>query len=373
MRSFVSGLGRAVIFNGADKPLELIQARLPRPNRGEILVEIECSTICSSDLHTHSGRRIEPMPTVLGHEIVGRIMRFGDDARRIDARGEKLDAGDRITWTIGASCGNCGNCHDGLEQKCLKLVKYGHERIGLDMPFRGGLADVVLLSPGTGMVKLPDVLPADVSLEIMTLANCSTATAVAVLRAGFARRNRPGMSVAVLGAGVLGLTACAMARSIYQASVVIACDRDRDRAQRALQFGATHICTDLSELASIAKEVTGQDGVDVAVELAGSIQTTQAAAEVARTGGTAVLAGTTMPTDPLVIQPQRIVRRLLRIEGVHNYVTSDLIAAVDFLLGKGHLFPMQSLIAGRYELSKTTEAFTKGHANAGMRVAIVPE
>lgn len=372
----------AALFLGPGQPLELIRAAIPTPGAGETLVRVECCAVCSSDLHTHAGRRAEPTPTVLGHEIVGRVMSFGPGAQAVDARGDALAAGDRVTWTVAASCGKCVNCRDGLDQKCAALVKYGHERVSRDMPFRGGLAEVVLLSAGTGIVKLPEGADAGV----MALANCSTATVAAALRTGFARRNRPGLAVAVLGAGVLGLTACAMARRKYAAGVVIAVDRDAARARAAMDFGATHTCTDLLELETLAKTTTGGVGVDVAVELAGTVHTARAALAIARTGGTVVLAGTTLPTDPLIIEPQSLVRRLLRIEGVHNYVTADLITAVDFLLGEaaggaaggggvgetgGAGFPFASLIAARYPLEEVAAAFARGHDCAGRRVAVM--
>lgn len=362
----------AALYKGAGERLELVEALVPAPGLGEVLVRVECCAVCSSDLHTHAGRRSEPTPTVLGHEIVGRIVSFGENAARVDARGVSLYPGDRITWTVAASCGVCENCRDGLDQKCAKLVKYGHERVTREMPFRGGLAEVVLLSPGTGMVKLPGEISGEVTLEVLTLANCSTATVAAVLRAGFARRNRQGMAVAVIGAGVLGLTACAMARSTYRCSVVIACDRDPSRAELAKAFGATHYCSDLAELGALSTNVTNGQGVDVAVELAGSHATAEAAMGVVRTGGTVVLAGTTLPTQPLVIEPQAIVRRLLRIEGVHNYVVADLIAAVDFLLGDGRGFPFSQLIDSRYALTEVHQAFERGHVCGGRRVVVVP-
>jgi alcohol dehydrogenase len=368
-KSSQSGFARAVLFHGHGRPLELIDAPIPQPGSGEILVGTECCAICSSDLHTHHGRRTEPTPTVLGHEIVGRIEAFGPDSNRTDARGRPLQTGDRITWTVAASCGRCRNCRDGLDQKCASLVKYGHEKITRQMPFRGGLGDVVLLAAGTGVVKLPDD---GISVETLSLANCSTATVAAVLRAGFARRNRPGMSVAVLGTGVLGLTACAMARHVYRASVVVACDRDPIRAEQAKLFGATHVCTDLSRMDDIAGGAIGGPGVDVAVELAGTVQTTVAAVAAVRTGGTVVLAGTTLPTDPLVLEPQAIVRRLLRIEGVHNYVPDDLVQAVDFLLDLENPYPIPSLIAGRFELSDVESAFNAAHDAPGRRVTVLP-
>lgn len=372
MRSFQNTPPRAALFHGPDQPLEWIEAPLPVPLRGEILVDIERCAICSSDLHTHSGRRKEPTPTVLGHEIAGRIMAFGEGAPRQDANGQPLEIGDRITWTVAASCGRCANCCDGLTQKCAKLVKYGHEQVTREMPFRGGLADVILLSPGTGIVRLPQDPPSHAPLELLTLANCSTATVAAALRAGFSRRQRPGMSIAILGAGVLGLTACAMARALYGASTIIAVDRDPARAELARQFGATHTCSDLVTLPTVVKDLTDQLGVDVAIELAGVVQTARAAVDIVRTGGTAIIAGTTMPTEPLILEPQTIVRRLLRIEGVHNYTTPDLVTAVDFLLRHGGEFPFQTLVGPSFPLTDLERALTEGHSRPGTRMMILP-
>lgn len=359
----------AALFLGPHRPLELVRAPIPTPGPGEVLIRVACAALCSSDLHTHHGRRAEPTPTVLGHEIVGDILAFGDNAPRRDLRGTPLNEGDRVTWTIAASCGQCPNCRDGLEQKCAKLVKYGHEKVDRAMPFRGGFAEVVLLSPGTGIVRLPP----DLDVEIATLANCSTATVAAVLRTGFARRPRAGATVVVLGAGVLGLTACAMARSVHNARSVIACDRDAARAERARDFGATHACTDLNALPEIVASASGGIGADVTIELAGSIHTCRAAVAAARIGGTVVLAGATLPTEPLSIEPQTIIRRLLRIEGVHNYVKADLLAALDFLAGPGRQYPFASLIAGRHPLAEIEGAFAEGHAHPGQRVVIQPK
>ncbi len=361
-------LARAALFRGPGQPFDVVVARVPTPTAGEVLVDVECCGVCSSDLHTYAGRRSEPTPTVLGHEVVGRIRQIGASVPP-DARGESLAVGDRVTWTITAGCGCCRACRDDIPQKCGTLVKYGHARVTEDMPFRGGLADVMLLAPGTTLVKIPAGMP----LATAALANCGVATVAAALRVAFDRR--PGGSIAVIGAGVLGRVACAMARSVHGASIVIACDRDPARAAAAKAFGATHTCAGLDALGPMVRALTGADGnggVDAAVELAGSLATSTAAIDVARTGGTVVLAGTAMPTEPLRIEPQAIVRRLLRIEGVHNYGPADLLAAVDFLDDAGTTYPLDSLTADQFGLADVDAAFARGHDLPGRRVMVLP-
>lgn len=360
---------RAAVFHAPGRRFDLATATVPVPAGAEVLVRVTCCALCSSDLHTHSGRRSEPTPTVLGHEIVGVVAALGPDHTRLDARGVPLSPGDRITWTVAAACGTCPNCADGLTQKCHRLVKYGHERLTPGRTFTGGLAEVILLAPGTGIVMLPpeDVLPTDVAV----LANCSTATVAAVLRTGFARRHRPGMSVAVLGAGVLGLTACAMSRAVFGATTVLASDISPSREAPARSFGATHFALP-ADLAGIAQSATRGLGFDVVVELAGEHSTCQTALSLARMGGTVVLGGATRPTDPLVVEPQTIIRKLLRIEGVHNYVAADLVDAVDFLAGPAKAFPFGTLIATRFPLTDIDGAFDAGHHHPGTRVLVLP-
>ena len=127
-------------------------------------------------------------------------------------------------------------------------------------------------------MKIPDGMP----LATAALANCGVATVAAALRVAFDRHPRG--SVAILGAGVLGLIACAMARSVHGSSTVIACDHNPDRAAAATAFGATHTCGGLDALGQLVREIT-DGGVDAAVELAGSLATSQSAIAIARTGG----------------------------------------------------------------------------------------
>src|SRR5262249_53827645 len=140
---------RAVVFTGPGRPLELIQFPAPEPRGTEILVRVTCCTLCRSDLHTHAGRRSEPTPAVLGHEIVGRVEAFGPEATRHDADGAPVAVGDRVTWAVVAGCGSCFFCAEDIPQKCERPHKYGHQGMSPERPLSGGLADCIVLVPGT--------------------------------------------------------------------------------------------------------------------------------------------------------------------------------------------------------------------------------
>lgn len=353
----------AAIFSGHGQPFRLEEFPIPAPGPGEVLVDVSCSTICGSDLHTWHGRRQEPTPCVLGHEIVGRIVAFGPGAPRFDLRGQPLAEGDRITWTLAASCGECFFCTRGLPQKCEHLFKYGHTSISPGREFSGGFAECCLLNAGTGIVKLPDA----VSDVLAAPVNCAIATVAAAFR--FAGPVE-GATVAVLGCGVLGLTAAAMARYLG-AEKVIACDLDPGRAEMARAFHSDLFC-EPDDLTERVGEVTHGRGADVTMEFSGSASAAAAALAIARTGGTALIAGTTAPGGKVMIDPNDLVRRMLTVKGLHNYAPQDLLAAVDFLEASMDRVPFLSLSGDSFGLVEIENAFGESSRKPGMRIAVMP-
>jgi alcohol dehydrogenase len=357
---------RAVVFAGAGKRMALVRSPLPDLRGAELLVRVACCTLCRSDLHTHAGRRTEPTPTVLGHEIAGRIEAFGPEAPRHDAEGVPLSAGSRVSWAVTVGCGSCFFCAEGLPQKCERPYKYGHERLSPERPLGGGLADYIVLVPGTVCFRVPDAVPDQVAAS----ASCATATVAALLRHGGPVAGR---TVLVLGAGVLGVTACAMAgaagaRAVMTSDPVPAC------RERAHCFGATHVFpAEAEELAAGVREITQGRGADLVLELAGAAGTVQAGLALARTGGTVVLAGTVAPVGAVGFDPENVVRRMLTIRGVHNYHPHDLATALGFLAGPGRDSPWQSLVVAEYPLEQAEQAFADAHARPGVRVAVVPD
>ncbi|HJZ58750.1 MAG TPA: alcohol dehydrogenase catalytic domain-containing protein, partial [Gemmataceae bacterium] len=282
---------RAAVFDGPGKPFRFEAFPRPSLRAGEALVRVSACTICGSDLHTVAGRRSGPTPCVLGHEPVGVVEEVAGELR--DTAGEPVRAGDRVTWAVAASCGQCFFCTRGLPQKCQTLRKYGHEAISPNFGPLGGLTTHCHLIPGTAVVKVPAGVPDAVAAP----AGCATATVAAVLAAASPDRQIGGSSVVVFGLGMLGLTACAMA-ACGGASSVVACDVDDTRLPLAARFGATHavkLPAGRAELLERTKSLTAGRGADLALELSGSPAAAELSIEVLRVGGTAVWVGAVSP------------------------------------------------------------------------------
>lgn len=351
----------AAVFDGTPQHISLRELTAPRPGRGELLVRVAGCTLCGSDLHSFDGRRTVPVPTILGHEIVGEIEELGTPA--VDVAGQPLRIGDRVTWAIVAHCGSCFYCRRGLPQKCLQAVKYGHEAFRPGRELLGGLAEYCLLTPGTSIVRLPDELP----LSVACPASCATATIVAALEAAGELRDR---SLCIFGAGMLGLTACAMAHALGVAQVVCV-DPQASRRQRARAFGATRVAAS-EELGDVMRDSIDPQGFDAVLELSGHSQAIAAAVPILRMGGTLVLVGSVFPGAPMSVSPEQIVRRQLTLRGIHNYAPRHLALAVDFLAAQQRRYPFAELVSEWLPLSSIDAAFALSGQPEVIRIGVTP-
>jgi putative phosphonate catabolism associated alcohol dehydrogenase len=359
-------LARAAVFTGSDQPLTIETFRIPSLAPDEALVSIDCCTICGSDLHTIRGARTEPTPSILGHEAIGRIQAVGSPPPA-DHLGRPLAVGQRVTWSVIVSCGQCNRCRDQLPQKCLKLAKYGHERALGRLALSGGLSDHIVLRSGSVIVPVSDSLPA----EVVCPANCATATVASAFRHA---PDPAGRHVLILGAGMLGLTAAAWANA-HHADTVVICDRNPERLRLAARFGAQHTITWESGRKALQTELLSACGTsefDIVLELAGNLRTVEAALACAGIGGRIILAGTVLKTPAVGVDPERIVRRCQTIVGVHNYAGQDLVTAVNFLEEHAERFPFAQLCERRFALDDVHDAVDYAMAKQPVRVAVMP-
>ncbi|MFJ3530057.1 zinc-binding dehydrogenase [Streptomyces sp. NPDC090132] len=345
----------AAVWRGPAVGFTVEAQPIPRPAAGEVLVRVELATICGSDLHTIAGDRPTPLPTVLGHEAVGVVEAVGGTPVADDGR--PVVPGQRITWTIGTSCGRCRRCRRGVPQKCESVRKYGHEAMTDHWRLNGGLATHCHLVAGTEFVRVPDSIPPSVAAP----ANCATATvACAARRAGLA----PGDTVVVTGCGMLGLTAVAYARDLG-AENVIACDVDPARRDLALRFGATVACP------PDALEQTAKDlGADVVLELSGSSSAVRSALRIVGLDGCVALVGSVSPGPEVTFAPDAVVRNLTRVVGSHNYTVEDLAEAVAFLVRTPHRSLFADLVPQPYALRDIDAAVAAARSGAAPRIAV---
>lgn len=341
---------------------------MPVPLANEAVVDLELCTVCGSDLHTITGKRIEPTPTILGHEILGIVSSVGSPAPKT-VSGVPLKIGDRVTWSTCISCGGCSRCKSGLSQKCLTVEKYGHNVAVGRAALRGGFAEKILLSAGTSIVKIDSDIPA----ETIAPVNCSTATVAAAFRvAGDIAQKR----VLIIGAGLLGLTATAFAKT-EKASSVEVCDIDSQRLDLAKRFGATKtIQLNLEPSPDAADEENSPLGskpcYDLILDFAGSSATIERAIPLADIGAKVVLVGSVMKSPSIAIDPEKIIRNWVSIHGVHNYSPSDLDVAVKFLAGYGNRFPFFEMVKKTFRIDEIQHAIEFAIKNKPIRIGIKP-
>ncbi len=340
------------VFQGPHQPFVFTTRPVPTElGSREVLVSLELATICGSDLHTADGRRTEPFPSVLGHEAVGRILALGPG--RPDLR-----VGERVTWSIADSCGCCPACTDwDLPQKCARLFKYGHAPLA-DLPgLSGCYATHLLLRGGTSVVRVPDSL-AD---AVVAPANCALATMVA------ATESRPSHchTAVIQGAGLLGLYACAL---LHRSGVsrVIVTDVDPRRLELVRRFGG-------EPALGHATALTNPGTADLVIEAAGTPAVVKEGFDLLRPGGQYTWVGMVHPHTALELTGESIIRKCLRIQGVHNYAPRHLREGVRFLHAHATRFPWEQLVSPPFALQDLNRAFAEARAGNWARVSVRPD
>lgn len=324
---------------------------------GDVLVAIELATICGSDVHTTQGHRTAPTPLVLGHEQVGHIVAISGGATASD--GTVLALGDRVVWSLTVGCGGCAPCTRGLAQKCETVRKYGHERLEPGWMLSGGFASHVHVRAGTAIARVDNALDA----AILAPVSCGTATAAAALDAASAISGFDGETVLIFGAGLIGLTACAMAADLGASAIVV--DPDAGRRELATRFGAT--------ATSHPAELTFPDGAPaVAIDASGSPRAVASAIDSVRVGGVVVLVGSVFPTDPVPLDPESIVRRLVTVRGVHNYAARHLETAVRFTETRHEYYPLADLVGETVALTELDAGIHKAAKGTSVRIGVAP-
>lgn len=276
--------------------VELEEIEVDEPGPGEVLVRIEATGVCHSDLHVIEengwGHRL---PVLLGHEGAGTVEATG-------AGVESVSTGDRVVIGWKAACGECAACRAGRPREC-KAPPAAPGRLRR----RDGSVLTPVLRTGTFATRtvVPEaavaLMPAELPVEQACLIGCAVATGVmSVLETA---RVPAGARVAVIGCGAVGLSVVQGAR-IAGAAEIRAFDLDERKLEQARAQGA----------------VDGEPGdrVDFAFDVVGRRQTFELALSLLATGGTAVLIGLSPAGERAEVDLPRLFARRARILVSHG-------------------------------------------------------
>ncbi|MBO10919.1 MAG: alcohol dehydrogenase [Planctomycetaceae bacterium] len=272
---------RAAVFDAPGLPLRLTEVASPSAGAGEAILRVHSVGICGSDIHATEETGIARRGGILGHEVAGEIVELGP------APHGEWSVGDRVFVISQLSCGTCPACVERDNHRCRDLAFFG--ALGDDQP-DGAYAELLRVRT-PDLLPVPDAIPLDVAALVEPLA-----TGLMLVRDA---QIGIGDTVAVLGAGPIGLTTARWAR-FRGARRVIVSEFVTHRLALAERMGATDI-VDAGAVDSVKDEVERLLGAapDIVIECVGRPGVFNQAVDLVRHGGTVIAGGVCMAPDPI--------------------------------------------------------------------------
>lgn len=362
---------RAAVLFATNSPIQIETLDLEPPRAGEVLVRVGATGVCHSDWHLVSGATAHPLPAALGHEGAGAVVEVG-------AGVTKVKPGDQVALNWAPSCGACFYCQQGSPSLCgeyLAPIWAGTLMDGTTrFSLRGrpvyhysalGCFSQWVVVPQECCVRMPAGVPAAVA----ALIGCAVTTGVgAVLNTA---QVRPGSSVAIFGAGGVGLSALLGAR-LAGAGRLIVVDQAPGKRQTALDLGATDFVLAGDDAPAAIRGLTHGRGADYVVEAVGLPVVQEACLDAARPGGTIVLAGLAPMGSSTNLPGAQITRQEKKVLGSYYGSSSPArdfpLYAELFLNGR---LPLDKLITRTWRLEEINEAYAAMLAGEVARSVVV--
>jgi len=337
------------------RDLRLEDLPRPTPGPGEVLLRVASVGVCGSDVHYYVdgriGDQVVTAPIIMGHEFSAWVAELGagacpEHSRRV----EGLDIGQLVAVEPAISCGECEPCQHGHPNLCPNVRFCGTP------PVDGVFAEYTVmpaencfpLPPELGPVEGAMLEPLGVAIHAVDLAHL-----------------RPGYTVAVLGAGPIGLLIAAVAKTSGTSAIYMteplayrrqfALDYVADAALNPYETCPEHSRRDGTDIVAEIMRLTGGRGVDVAFEAAGASETPQQAAAVTRIGGKVIVAGIpaddTMTMNASTVRHKGLTIKLVR-RMKHTYPRAIRLVQTGMVDVKSlgtHTFPLER-IAEAFEM-----------------------
>ena len=357
---------KAAVMREVNRPVSIEDVDVAAPGPDEVLVKTVACGVCHSDLHTVHGGIAAPLPTVLGHEPAGIVLEVGERVRNVAP-------GDHVIACTSMFCGACPQCVQGWPHLCTDRgacrrgegeaprLSRGSELIH---PYAdlAGFAEAMLLH-SRAVVKIDK----DIPLDRAALVGCAVTTGVgAALNSA---QVTPGSTVAVFGAGGVGISVIQGAR-IAGARQIIAIDLNDAKLATALKFGATDTINPANaDPVKTVKKMT-RGGADFAFEVVGLPKLLEQAFYCLAPRGTAVLVGAIASGQTVTLNPGHFFqeKRIIGCMMGSNRFTVDAPHYLD-LYRQGRL-DLDSMVTRTAPLEGLNEAFRAMEAGEVTRTVL---
>jgi len=318
-------------FISAPGKIEFRELDVREPGNDEVMIKVAAAAICGSDIHLFKGKHPSvQLPSAVGHELSGEVIKTGREVTR-------FKEGDRVTVEPVIACGYCEYCQRGQYHLCANISFQYRKGQGAFAQF--------FYAPEKRTYKLPDSLSFEEGALIEPLAVALHAVKKSGIRLGY--------SVAVFGAGAIGLLVCSLVNRAAGSSVFCV-DVSDFRLQKALEMGATRTINNSVENAlQVIQSATHDSGVDLAFEAVGREQTLAQALESVRKGGSVILLGIFEETETR-LPVHLFIQREISLAGSQGYAWDfeDAIALAE----NGHV-PLKKLVTHKFALEDLQKGF----------------
>jgi len=339
----------AMYYSNRDVRLEKMQ--IPDIGQDEILMRIEASGICGSDVMEWYRR--DKVPLVLGHEVAGTVEKVGKGV-------EKFRKGDRIVASHHVPCNTCGYCHQGNHTACKSLQ-------GGTNFHPGGFAEFVRL-PAINVDRGVYPIPDGMSFEDATFAE----PLACVLRGQSKMKIKHGASVFIIGTGISGLLHVSLARAMGAGSIVTA-DISEYRNDMAMRFGAdAAIVSDKNLVQNLIKANNGRKAQNIIV-CTGAVPAIQASLDAVDKGGTVLFFAPTAQGKTIPFSVNDVFwKKEVTLTTTYAAAPADHVAALELI--RAGTIPVDEMITHRFGLADAQKGFDLvAGGGDSVKVIIMPQ
>ena len=329
------------------QPLEIHQLETPKPKGSQVLIKVQSSGVCHSDIHLWEGGYEGPhglflkttdrgvkYPLTPGHEIAGTIEGIGEEAE------DRFAIDDKVLVYPWIGEGLCPACRIGEENLCDKSKSLG---IYTD----GGYSDHVLVPSYRYLVKIGD----DLDINEAATLSCSALTAYGAVKNA---NLKPDDNVVIVGAGGLGLMAMQLARAVTGARI-IAMDIGDDKLKAAKEDGGANdiVNSKKEDPAKAILELTDKLGADAVIDFVNASKTVEADMQFLRRRAKVILVG--LYGGELKLNLVTMPTRAYRLIGSYTGTLTDMVELVSLAKRK----VIKPVVSDKFKLDQATEALSK--------------